>query len=73
MDYKRRLSQFKSEKQKFFLRLSVFFEGSNIIPKKMKIFKKILLPAIQLRIDWKIKVYFITTLVGAIVGLLMVR
>ncbi len=72
MDYKRRLSQFNSEKQKFFLRLSVFFEGSNIIPKKMKIFKKFLLPVIQLRIDWKIKVYFITTLIGAIVGLLII-
>jgi len=33
--------------------------------------KKFLLPVIQLRIDWKIKVYFITTLVGAIVGLLI--
>ena len=33
--------------------------------------KKFLLPVIQLRIDWKIKVYIITTIVGAIIGLLI--
>ncbi len=33
--------------------------------------KKFLLPVIQLRIDWKIKIYIITTVVGAIVGLLV--
>ncbi len=32
--------------------------------------KKLLLPVIQLRIDWKIKVYLLTTLVGAIAGLI---
>jgi hypothetical protein len=49
-----------------------FFEGPNIIPEKMKIhIKKFLLPVIQLRIDWKIKVYILTTLVGAIIGLLI--
>ncbi|RLD55118.1 MAG: hypothetical protein DRJ01_17100 [Bacteroidetes bacterium] len=31
--------------------------------------KKFLLPGIQLRIDREIKIYFITTIVGAIVGL----
>ena len=33
--------------------------------------KKFLLPVMQLRIDWKIKVYILTTVVGAIVGLLI--
>ncbi len=33
--------------------------------------RKFLLPVIQLRIDWKIKIYIITTVVGAIVGLLV--
>ena len=33
--------------------------------------KKFLLPVIQLRIDWKIKIYVISTVVGAIVGLLI--
>ncbi len=33
--------------------------------------KKFLLPVIQLRIDWKIKIYVITAVVGAIVGLLI--
>ena len=33
--------------------------------------KKFLLPVIQLRINWKIKVYIITTIVGAIIGLLI--
>ena len=33
--------------------------------------KKFLLPVLKLRIDWKIKIYFITTVVGAIVGLLI--
>jgi hypothetical protein len=72
MDYKQKLAQFNSEKQKIFLRLSVFFKGSNILPKNMKILKKFLLPVIQLRIDWKFKVYVISTLVGAIVGLFII-
>ncbi len=39
---------------------------------KMKLhIKKFLLPVIQLRIDWKIKIYIITTVVGAIIGLLI--
>ena len=33
--------------------------------------KKIIMPVIQLRIDWKIKIYIITTVVGAIIGLLI--
>jgi len=33
--------------------------------------KKIIMPAIQLRIDWKIKIYIITTFFGAIIGLLI--
>ncbi len=33
--------------------------------------KKFLLPVIQLRIDWKIKIYIITIVVGAIVGFLI--
>jgi len=33
--------------------------------------RKFLLPVLQLRIDWKIKIYIITTVVGAIVGLLV--
>ncbi len=33
--------------------------------------KKFIMPVIQLRIDWKIKIYIITTVVGAIIGLLI--
>ncbi len=33
--------------------------------------KKFLLPVIKLRINWKVKIYVITTVVGAIVGLLI--
>ncbi|MCK4699775.1 MAG: ATP-binding protein [Bacteroidales bacterium] len=33
--------------------------------------KKFILSTIQLRIDWKIKIYVLTTIVGAIVGLLI--
>lgn len=33
--------------------------------------KKLLFPVIQLRINWKIKIYVITTIVGAIVGLVI--
>ena len=34
--------------------------------------KKFILPVIQLRIDWEIKIYIMTSVVGAIIGLLII-